>query len=90
MRIRIVDADTQETWLYNVQWNLVRKSVLPHERLYIMDDAFLDKIAIDMAVRQFFGTESTFWRDTSIRDYICGEIVTNTGSLRTIYAFFES
>ena len=90
MRIRMIDADTQERWLYNVQWEVVKKTLPSYERLYIMDDDYLDKIAIDLAVTCFFGNKCSFQRDTNIRDYIYGNITSNKRILRHVFIFFES
>lgn len=89
MRIRIVDANTKEHWLYNVYWDRVKDSLPAYERLYIMDDEFLDKIAIEMAIKSFFGEKSIFTRDTSIRSYIYGKIKENKRVLRAVFIFFE-
>jgi hypothetical protein len=89
MRIRIIDADTKETWLYNVQWDRVKETLEAYERLYIMDDELLDKTAIDMAIHQFFGSHSIFYRDKNIRSYIFGKIKEDGHTFRPVFIFFE-
>lgn len=90
MRIRIIDCDTHESWLYNVSWDVVKKNLSSYERLHIMDDELLDDLAIDMAVKQFFGEECNFLRDTNIRSYIYGNIKKKRRNIRPVYIFFES
>ena len=90
MRIRMIDADTQERWLYNVQWDIVKNSLHSYERLYIMDDDYLDVVAIDLAVKRFFGANCLFERNINIHDYIYGDIISNKQILRHVFIFFES
>ena len=89
MRIRIIDANTREYWLYNVRWDKVKETLEAYERLYIMDDEFLDKTAINMAIRQFFGSGSIFYRDKNIRSYIFGKIKESEHQFRPVFIFFE-
>ena len=89
MRIRIVDCNTKEYWLYNISWDVIKNNLTSYERLYIMDDEWLDTLAIEMAVKQFFGNNCVFSRDTNIRSYICGNIKQNKRILRPVYIFFE-
>lgn len=89
MRIRMIDCDTKETWLYNVYWDSVKKNLRSYERLYIMDDELLDSMAIQMAVEQHFGKEFIFQRNTEIHDYICGKIKHNNSCFKDILVFYE-
>ncbi len=89
MRIRIIDCNTKETWLYNVRWDKVKETFEPYERLYIMDDDWLDKRAIELAIHQFFGSHCIFHRDKHIRSYIYGKIEENKHTFRPVFIFFE-
>ena len=89
MRIRIIDADTNEVWLYNVKWDVVENSLKAYERIYMMDNDFLDRRAIDLAIHKFFGNDSTFYRDRNIRSYIFGKIKEAKRSYRHVFIFFE-
>jgi hypothetical protein len=89
MRIRIIDCNTKETWLYNIRWDKVKENFTSYERLYIMDDELLDKTAINMAIHQFFGSDSIFYRDKNIRSYIFGKIKESEHHFRPVFIFFE-
>ena len=89
MRIRIIDCNTKETWLYNIRWDRVKENFTAYERLYIMDDEWLDKKAIEMAIHHFFGTQSIFHRDKNFRSYIYGKIEETKRCFRPVFIFFE-
>ena len=89
MRIRIIDCDTKETWLYNVCWDKVKETFDAYERLYIMDDELLDKRAIDLAIHNYFGSQAIFHRDKNFRSYIYGKIEEDKRHFRPVFIFFE-
>lgn len=89
MRIRIIDGDTKENWLYNIVWDNVRNNITPYEYIHMYDDTLMDLVAIEMAVRQIFGEDSKFYRDMSIRDYIYGKIKGNKKEIKNVFIFFE-
>lgn len=90
MRLKILDADTREMLIYNIYWDRIRRTLSAYEKLYIMDDDVLDSLAIESAVKYFFGNDYFFQRDTNIRDYIYGYISNKNGVIRNVFIFFES
>jgi hypothetical protein len=54
-----------------------------------MDDDWLDKRAIELAIHQFFGSHCIFHRDKHIRSYIYGKIEENKHTFRPVFIFFE-
>lgn len=78
MQIRITDLDNRKKkWLYEVDWLEVRNTIQPYEAIYLMDDDYLDVLAIDICVKSFFGKNAEFSRYHQITDYRCGKIRRN-------------
>ena len=67
----------------------MKENFTAYERLYIMDDEWLDKKAIEMAIHHFFGSHSIFYRDKNIRSYIFGKIKEKEHCFRPVFIFFE-
>ena len=90
MRLKILDADTKEMLIYNIYWDNIKQMLSAYEKLYIVDDDFLDSLAIESAVKYFYGNDYFFHRDNHIRDYIYGFIKNKNGVISNVFIFFES
>ena len=53
---------------------MVLSNMKSYEILYFYDETLYNIVAIDIAVKNIFGVNTSFSRDTSIHDYICGTL----------------